>query len=180
MQPAKRVQGVGSCSLWRLSVLFTFWHCVALSTFSVGFLLTRVELPQRNAFNTDLPAHSGNPQLPVQKMVWMIIDALRWDFVSNSSSLSGASVGQMPILQNIACTAVGAASWQPRADSMTMMCTQFSFLQGPAALLTKFVADPPTTTMQRLKGLMTVMLHSCYMFQKAAASSDESKLRCYL
>ena len=40
-----------------------------------------------------------------------------------------------------------------------MMCTQFSFLQGPAALLTKFVADPPTTTMQRLKGLMTVMLH---------------------
>ncbi len=31
-------------------------------------------------------------------------------------------------------------------------------MQGPAALLTKFVADPPTTTMQRLKGLMTVIL----------------------
>lgn len=29
-------------------------------------------------------------------------------------------------------------------------------LQGSACLLTKFVADAPTTTMQRLKGLMTV------------------------
>ncbi|KAL3142807.1 hypothetical protein ABBQ38_003106 [Trebouxia sp. C0009 RCD-2024] len=134
MRPAKSVQGVGSWSLWRLSVLFTTWHFVALITFSVGFLLTRVELPHRNAFKIDLPeqSRSPGPQPPVQKMVWMIIDALRWDFVSNStSSISGASAGAMPILQSIACAA------------------------GRAALLTKFVADPPTTTMQRLKGLMT-------------------------
>ena len=112
MHPAKSFHSVGSWSLWRLSVLFTVWHFVALSTFSVGFLLTRVELPQRTAFDTDLPAQSCNPELPVQKMVWMIIDALRWDFVSNSSSsINGATVGQMPILQHIACAAVGAASW---------------------------------------------------------------------
>ena len=111
MHPAKSVQGVGSWSLWRLSVLFTIWHFVALSTFSVGFLLTRVELPQRTAFDTDLPAQNSSPQLPVQKIVWMIIDALRWDFVSNSSSsVSESSAGQMPVLQGIACAAVGSAS----------------------------------------------------------------------
>ena len=111
MHPAKNVQGVGSWSLWRLSVLFTIWHFVALSIFSVGFLLTRVELPQRTAFDTDLPGQIGSLQVPVQKMVWMIIDALRWDFVSNSSSsISESSAGQMPILQNIACAAVGFAS----------------------------------------------------------------------
>lgn len=111
MHPAKSVQGVGSWSLWRLSVLFTIWHLIALSTFSIGFLLTRVELPQRTAFAADLTAQSCSPQLPVQKMVWMIIDALRWDFVSNSSSsISRASAGHMPILQNIASAAVGSAS----------------------------------------------------------------------
>ena len=113
MHPAKSVQGVGSWSLWRLSVLFAIWHFVALSMFSVGFLLTRVELPQRTASNTDLPGQSSSleVQLPVHKMVWMIVDALRWDFVSNSSSsISESSAGQMPILQNIACAAVGFAS----------------------------------------------------------------------
>lgn len=115
MRPAKSVQGVGSWSLWRLSVLFTTWHFVALITFSVGFLLTRVELPHRNAFKIDLPeqSRSPGPQPPVQKMVWMIIDALRWDFVSNStSSISGASAGAMPILQSIACAAVCLTGWQ--------------------------------------------------------------------
>ena len=29
-------------------------------------------------------------------------------------------------------------------------------VQGPAGLLARFVADPPTTTMQRLKGILTV------------------------
>lgn len=121
MRPAKSVLGVGSWSLWRLSVLFSTWHFVALITFSVGFLLTRVELPHRNAFQTDLPERSCSPgpQPPVQKMVWMIIDALRWDFVSNSSSsISGASAGAMPILQSIACAAVCLTSWQPTVTGM--------------------------------------------------------------
>lgn len=107
MHPSKSHEGVGSWSLWRLIVLFTTWHFVALATFSVAFLLTRVELPQKNTFDTDLPAQSCSHQLPVHKMVWMIIDALRWDFVSNSSgNVSGASIGGMPILQEIACAAV--------------------------------------------------------------------------
>ena len=118
MHPAKSFHGLGSWSLWRLSVLFTTWHFVALSTFSVGFLLTRVELPQRNAFEAVSPAQSCSPQVPVQKMVWMIIDALRWDFVSNTSgSISGASIGAMPILQTVACAAVSLASWHRSAIS---------------------------------------------------------------
>ena len=117
MRPAKSVQGLGSWSLWRLSVLFTIWHFVALVTFSVGFLLTRVELPHRSAFETDVPGQSCSltPQPPVQKMLWMVIDALRWDFVSNSSS-SDASAGAMPILQSIACAAVCLQAGNPESS----------------------------------------------------------------
>ncbi|KAA6426392.1 MAG: GPI ethanolamine phosphate transferase 3-like, partial [Trebouxia sp. A1-2] len=86
-----------------------------------------IELPNRS-----LPADSLAciPEPPVRKLVWIIIDALRWDFVSNRTGSSN-KLGGMLILQDIANAA------------------------GQAALLTKFVADPPTTTMQRLKGLMT-------------------------
>lgn len=127
MCAAKSLHGLAPWPLWRLSVLFTSWHLIAVATFSVGFLLTRVELPHKNAYtpNTDLSAQSCSPeaQLPVQRMVWMIIDALRWDFVSNSSSISSASAAAMPIMQSIACAAVRHTSWQPRVIGM---CTYTS------------------------------------------------------
>lgn len=52
------------------------------------------------------------------------------------------------------------------------------FMQGPAAQLFKFVADPPTTTMQRLRGIVTVWLphlgrekvSKCYLSTVAAQS----------
>ncbi len=37
-------------------------------------------------------------------------------------------------------------------------CACWRRVQGPAAQLFKFVADPPTTTMQRLRGILTVPL----------------------
>ena len=112
MPPAKRGHGLGSWSLWRLSVVFTIGHLLALGTFSFGFLLTRIELPNKSSF-VDSRAKSCSSQPPVQKVVWMIIDALRWDFVENGNdSAIGAPFGAMPILHSVACAAVSAATCQ--------------------------------------------------------------------
>lgn len=60
-------------------------HALALGLFSAGFLLTRIELADRNV---TLPSKTYQlaAKAPVQKTVWLIIDALRWDFVSNATS----------------------------------------------------------------------------------------------
>lgn len=108
-QRAKLPKDLGSWPLWRLSLLFLILHVLALGVFAAGFLLTRIELPTRS-----LPADSlaCNPEPPVRKLVWIIIDALRWDFVSNSTGSSN-KLGGMPILQDIANAAVSCSkSWQ--------------------------------------------------------------------
>ena len=108
-QCAKLPKDLGSWPLWRLSLLFSILHLIALGVFATGFLLTRIELPSRS-----LPADSlaCNPEPPVRKLVWIIIDALRWDFVSSSAGSSN-QLGGMPILQDIANAAVSySKSWQ--------------------------------------------------------------------
>ena len=169
MHPAKRTQLLASWPLWRLLMLFSIWHLIALGTFSAGFLLTRVELLNKNEVDKHAVAQSCSTQPPAGKMVWMIIDALRWDFVSNSSGrITGAPFGALPILETLACTAVSRLTC-PLACSVvhhniSSLQRSLLLLQGPAALLTKFTADPPTTTMQRLKGLMTVLFHlACHL-----------------
>ena len=71
MYPAKRAHGLGSWSLWRLSVVSTIGHLLALGTFSIGFLLTRIELSDKSSF-VELYAKScsSTSQPPVQKVVW--------------------------------------------------------------------------------------------------------------
>ena len=108
-QRAKLPKDLGPWPLWRLLLLFSILHLIALGVFATGFLLTRIELPSRS-----LPADSlaCNPEPPVRKLVWIIIDALRWDFVSNSTG-SCNKLGGMPILQDIASAAVSCSkSWQ--------------------------------------------------------------------
>lgn len=99
---AKLPKDVGSWPLWRLSLLFSILQVIALGVFATGFLLTRIELPNRS-----LPADSLAciPEPPVRKLVWIIIDALRWDFVSNRTGSSN-KLGGMLILQDIANAAV--------------------------------------------------------------------------
>lgn len=190
MQPAKIAKDLGSWPLWRLSLLFSLLHLVALGTFATGFLLTRIELPNRSAAADSFLCQACKVEPPVNKVIWMIIDALRWDFVSNSSRNSSV-LGGMPILQEIATTAVG--------HTQTVICTtvtvarksilSYAFisimtlmmvLQGSAAMLTKFVADPPTTTMQRLKGLMTVtpLLGLVYSHHMQICAKNSHKPGC--
>eukprot|EP00959_Pyramimonas_sp_CCMP1952_P258663 5407062-Pyramimonas_sp.AAC.2 len=72
-------------------------HAVAIATFTRGFLLTRVELPNTSGcsdadgfagshIDTGLPnsLHSCWSEVAFPKVVVLVIDALRWDFVASS------------------------------------------------------------------------------------------------
>ncbi|GAQ80076.1 phosphatidylinositol glycan class O [Klebsormidium nitens] len=160
--------------LWLLAL-----HVVGLLIFTKGFLLTRVELDLYSGC-TDFPTHhysnqytteetcrlveDASPdgasskfktrpddaveeqlQIPrrqsgcwstpkVQKVVILIIDAMRFDFAANTSAYhqpTGPWVGRLPIFERLVAE------------------------KGASAALFKFVADPPTTSLQRLKGLTT-------------------------
>lgn len=160
-------------SLPTLLGIFMLLHVAALGLFASGFLLTRVELTTRSAcddaseglisFRTSDPANStcgtggaaNDASAYTQqsssggtcgdrdtgcwgarhfsKTVWVIIDALRFDFVAcdGPADAAGACRSRMPHLLDLAQSS------------------------GSAAQLFKFVADPPTTTMQRLRGILT-------------------------
>ena len=110
-----------------------------LLLFARGFLLTRVEL--KGESGCDDAAHL-TPQrsraeaagcwaeAPVRKVVVLIIDGLRWDIAASQarSAVQGRSLA-LPTLSALA--------------------------RERGAALLPFVADPPTTTQQRLKGLLT-------------------------
>jgi phosphatidylinositol glycan class O len=141
-------------------LFFLLWLCyllvAALLLFTRGFLLNRTVLSFRAACEqVDKPceAYSGKHMmdciqnyvhthlidseesshicLPSKtKVVLILIDALRHDFIlpnGNDSSL-------------------------PYKNKLNII---HELLQGDKAQIYKFIADPPTTTMQRINGLMT-------------------------
>lgn len=83
-------------------------HTAALALFTRGFLLTRVHLAQRNS---DPPTASPSPP-PYDRVVWLMIDALRYDFVVADGRYRcppDAAVchqGHMPYLSSLAARTV--------------------------------------------------------------------------
>lgn len=113
-------------------VFFALLQFIGVYFFSKGFLLSRQVLP--NIAECDLgDGFSACMQPKFDKAVVLIIDALRFDFV-------------VPV---------------DEADANTYYHNNFPILHGLMesepnnAVLLKFMADPPTTTLQRLKGLTT-------------------------
>lgn len=95
--------------------LLLLLHLAALGLFTRGFLLTRVHLPQRSAAHAD-----GSPAAaaPYDRVVWLMIDALRYDFVVadgryRCSNATGAVChqGHMPHLSALARHPVGGWAW---------------------------------------------------------------------
>ena len=91
-----------------------------VAAFTYGFLLSRVELSVTSScsdFREEL-GHLGQPassscwgEQQVNKTVWIIIDALRADFVTNtklcnSSVTNQSPLGQMHVLRDVAMEAV--------------------------------------------------------------------------
>eukprot|EP00892_Ulva_mutabilis_P011669 jgi/Ulvmu1/8875/UM049_0057.1 len=115
-------------------------HLVGLALFFNGFLLSRTSLNQFSTaddpivtFDATSAAVGRAEARPFDRAIIMVIDALRLDFVKAQpySRSGGGYVEIMPGLQQL-------------VEQL-----------GPSGVLAAFPADPPTTTMQRVKALLT-------------------------
>ncbi|XP_054842576.1 GPI ethanolamine phosphate transferase 3 [Eublepharis macularius] len=130
-----------------------FW--AALGLFARGFLLTRLELPQRSACRPGPPPWPGPGPAPppaaasapggcwlprrFARAVLVLIDALRFDFARWEPE---------------AAAAAGPGPGRPFANRLPTL-RRLLAARPRQARLYRFRADPPTTTLQRLKGLAT-------------------------
>ncbi|KAF8129914.1 hypothetical protein EV363DRAFT_273322 [Boletus edulis] len=113
----------------RLLLWLFLVHCVGIYLFTRGYLLSRLSLPDRHECR-----HDGCTSLATHKRaIILVIDALRFDFISSHPPESPS-----PYHHNILTL--------PR--ELTAAHPQHSFMFNAHA-------DPPTTTLQRLKGLTT-------------------------
>ena len=115
---------------------------LGLGAFARGFLLSKVHVP-----GTAAPL---DPKPPPQyrRVVAFVVDAMRWDFVADPAggAAGGAHEGALGVFQEVV-----------RARS-------------PHAGLFQFEADPPTNTLQRLKGLTAGSLPTFVDFSEAFAA----------
>ena len=111
----------------RTFLLFSLVFFVGLILFLNGFLLTRRVILQYSKGN--IPNTVPND---FNQVILVVIDALRYDFIkpSHSSNINNYQ-NQMPFVQNLIET------------------------KSNQSVLVKMLADPPTTTLQRLKALTT-------------------------
>ncbi|ETP43821.1 hypothetical protein F442_09512 [Phytophthora nicotianae P10297] len=150
-------------------------HAAALYLFTTGFFLTRFEVSDlsscqaspsdinavpthlRGGHEEDLPSSDDGASegcwMPrrFRRVVFVVIDALRFDFAATGSSAQQSSFysDRLPILNE-------------------------TLISEPEhALLLKFVADPPTMTMQRLKGLTTGSLPTFLDIKDNMAASSQ-------
>lgn len=100
---------------------------IGVGFFKEGFLLSRTVLP--NISNCSQQIDCMTPRF--EKAILLVIDALRFDFVIPIPGSNEYYHNNFPILYDLASSSKNNA------------------------ILLKFIADPPTTTLQRLKGLTT-------------------------
>ncbi|XP_015691140.1 GPI ethanolamine phosphate transferase 3 isoform X2 [Oryza brachyantha] len=111
-------------------------HSLAIYLFTRGFLLTRTELDVHSHQDDHTgigPGCSSWPPPAVDRLVIVVLDALRFDFVAPSTFFQEKQpwMDKLKVLQKLA------------ADEKT------------SARIFKALADPPTTSLQRLKALTT-------------------------
>lgn len=101
-------------------------HLAGLYLFTRGFLLTRLSLAEINV--------DGETLVPTHKRaVFLIIDALRFDFISPSPPQPAS----------------------PYHHDILKLPYQLTATQPDHSFIFDSFADPPTTTLQRIKGLTT-------------------------
>lgn len=101
-------------------------HAIGLYLFTRGFLLTRLSLSQINTYDEPLtPTH--------KRAVILIIDALRFDFISPNPP--------QPL--------------SPHYHGVLKLPAQLTETQPRHSFIFNTFSDPPTTTLQRIKGITT-------------------------
>ncbi|PSR97833.1 GPI ethanolamine phosphate transferase [Actinidia chinensis var. chinensis] len=144
-----------------LSIFFLILvlHLVAILLFARGFLLTKTELPYYSKCSdiSQSPCFQPPHSLPlsdkrdtphrhpninnercwtkpaIDRLVIIVLDALRFDFVAPS------------------CLFEDKKPWMDKLQVLHKLASR----EGSSARIFKAIADPPTTTLQRLKGLTT-------------------------
>lgn len=114
-------------------VFFALLQLIGVFLFSKGFLLSRQVLPNIAECHAGNGVEDACMPAKFDKAVVLIIDALRFDFV-------------IP---------VDAADSNPYYHNNFPILHELTQKEPNNAVLLKFMADPPTTTLQRLKGLTT-------------------------
>ena len=117
-------------------VCFLAWSspllAAGLALFTGGFLLHRQVLPDKSVCSVEANGSCNPVPRQFSKAIVIIIDALKYEFVVYNDSLGASTAkpyqNRLPVIKN---------------------------LTGGPGHLYEFLADPPTTTMQRLKGLTT-------------------------
>lgn len=113
-----------------LLVSIAILQFIAIAFFTRGFLLTRQVLNNVSQYSSDLQY-----QPKFKRSVVLIVDALRFDFV-------------IPVEEDLANPYYH--------NNINVLYDTFSNRNSKdSSILLKFIADPPTTTLQRLKGLTT-------------------------
>ena len=125
---------------------------IGLMVFTRGFLLTRIEMGDRNStadgLNKDVNHHNSNDDEKIHdeilmqenwktfdKAMLIVIDGLRYDFMYHNHSVSQGS--ERPFQNKFI-----------HLHKLIETGTEH-------ARIFKFIADPPTTTMQRVKAITT-------------------------
>ncbi|KAL7998753.1 putative Type I phosphodiesterase/nucleotide pyrophosphatase/phosphate transferase [Plasmopara halstedii] len=152
----------------RVLVALLALHTAALYLFTTGFFLTRFEVSDLSRCQAP-PSETvdnlrGGPEDPAsldnescwmprrfRRVVFVVIDALRYDF---------------------AATGLNTRRSAFYSDRLSIFNDTLTREPGHALLL-KFVADPPTMTMQRLKGLTTGSLPTFLDIKDNMAASSQ-------
>ncbi|XP_065624114.1 uncharacterized protein LOC112008988 [Quercus suber] len=129
--------------------LILLLHIVSILIFTRGFLLTRTELPfyshcsdasQSPCFSSSSSSSSSSSNSSrcwtkpaIDRLVIIVLDALRFDFVAPSTFFEESK------------------PWMDKLKVIKRLASE----RGSSARIFKAIADPPTTSLQRLKGLTT-------------------------
>ncbi|GME99643.1 unnamed protein product [[Candida] boidinii] len=115
----------------KVMVLLGILQIIGIAFFTRGFLLSRQVLPDQSTCLDQQGSEICLKPAPFKKYVVLLIDALRFDFAIPVEGSEEPYHNNFPLLHDL-------------------------FINHPEnSLLLKFIADPPTTTLQRLKGLTT-------------------------
>ncbi|XP_075651995.1 uncharacterized protein LOC142622418 isoform X1 [Castanea sativa] len=125
--------------------LILLLHIASILIFTRGFLLTRTELPFYSHCSdaSQSPCFSSSSSSPnssrcwtkpaIDRLVIIVLDALRFDFVAPSTFFEESK------------------PWMDKLKVLQRLASE----RGSSARIFKAIADPPTTSLQRLKGLTT-------------------------
>ncbi|KAJ2744531.1 mannose-ethanolamine phosphotransferase gpi13 [Coemansia sp. BCRC 34301] len=146
---------------WTLSALLVLASIAGFWLFSRGFLLTRMVLPHHSLPSTPPFANDPTDNAPLlrewypakfERAIVLVVDAMRIDFATWSDEIDSTFAGSESPAKGKA-----GRRLMPYHNRLPVI-NIISAKQPEKTMLYRFRADPPTTTLQRLKGLTTGQL----------------------